>query len=110
MCAVTARPTMGAAAADPPTALAVIRWIEPSVYPPLKERSRSRSSALLSAGVSYSARTVRCSRSTVMMRLQPFRAARSAGQTLGALVLGTILAVALSGHAGSYLALFPKHQ
>lgn len=29
---------------------------------------------------------------------------------LGALVLGAILAVALSGHAGSYLALFPKHR
>lgn len=29
---------------------------------------------------------------------------------LGALALGTLLAVALSGHAGTYLALFPKHH
>lgn len=29
---------------------------------------------------------------------------------IGALALGTILAVALSGHAGTYLALFPKHH
>ena len=29
---------------------------------------------------------------------------------LGALALGTLLAVALSGHAGSYLVLFPKHR
>jgi hypothetical protein len=29
---------------------------------------------------------------------------------LGALALGAVLAAALSGHAGSYLVLFPKHH
>ncbi|MBR7825095.1 hypothetical protein KDK95_02165 [Actinospica sp. MGRD01-02] len=39
----------------------------------------------------------------------PGAAARRA-LVLGALVLGALLAIALSGHAGSYLALFPKHH
>jgi hypothetical protein len=39
----------------------------------------------------------------------PGAAARRA-LLLGALALGAILTIALSGHAGSYLALFPKHH
>lgn len=39
----------------------------------------------------------------------PGAAARRA-LVLGALALGVVLAIALSGHAGSYLALFPKHH
>jgi hypothetical protein len=43
------------------------------------------------------------------LRRPPGAAARRA-LVVGALALGTVLAIILSGHAGTYLALFPKHH